>query len=40
MDYRFMGAKDMLRGMHLQLMREEPTTFEERESLRCPKKNQ
>ena len=38
-DYRYMGAVDMLKGMHLQLMRETPTTFEERESLRCPKKN-
>ena len=39
-EYSFMGAGDMLRGMHLQIMRETPTTFEERESLRCPKKNQ
>ena len=38
-DYRFMGAADMLKGIHLQLMRETPTTFEEREALRCPKKN-
>ena len=38
-DYRYMEAVDMLKGMHLQLLRETPTTFEERETLRCPKNN-
>ena len=37
-DYHYMSPVDMIVGMHKQIMREKPSTFEEREAERCSRR--